>query len=170
MLRAEVAGNTEPGRKVSSFIERGDLVPDALLFDIVTPAVVGAVRETGGYLLDGFPRTLPQALRAAEIGVQLNVAGDAVVYLSAPEDVLVARLLARAEREDRPDDTPEIIRHRLAVYTEQTEPLVKYYLGRGILVEIDADRAEAEVHTTLMERLTAGGARSAAEGAPRNST
>ena len=170
MLRAEVAGNTEPGRKVSSFIERGDLVPDALLFDIVTPAVVGAVRETGGYLLDGFPRTLPQALRAAEIGVQLNVAGDAVVYLSAPEDVLVARLLARAEREDRPDDTPEIIRHRLAVYTEQTEPLVKYYLGRGILVEIAAARAEAEVHTTLMERLTAGGARSAAEGAPRNST
>ena len=157
LLRAEVAGGTALGRKVSSFMQRGDLVADDLLFDILTPAVVGAVRETGGYLLDGFPRTLPQALRAAEIGVQLNVASDTAVYLSAPEEVLVARLLARAQREGRADDTPEVIRHRLSVYTDQTQPLVEYYRGRGILVEVDANRAEPEVHAALMDQLASRG-------------
>jgi adenylate kinase len=92
LLRAEVARGSELGRQVAGYTERGDLVPDELIFSVLVPAVIAAARETGGYVLDGFPRTMPQALRAAEIAAELGIVSDAVIYLSAPEEELVARL------------------------------------------------------------------------------
>jgi adenylate kinase len=154
LLRAEMARGTDLGRRLAEFTSRGDLVPDDLVFDLLTPAVVEAARHTGGYLLDGFPRTMPQALRAAEIGVQLDLVSDAVVYLTAPEDVLVERLLARAAQQGRADDSPAVIRHRLAVFAEATAPLVEYYRGRGILLDVDADRPVAAIRADLWQRLT----------------
>jgi adenylate kinase len=153
LLRAEVADRTELGMRAARFAERGDLVPDELIFEILVPAVVAAMRGTGGYLLDGFPRTMPQALRAAELGVQLGLSSDAVVHLTAPEHVLIERLTIRAGRENRVDDTLEVIKHRLAVFEQQTRPLVEYYRERGILVELDADRPEPEVQAELRSRL-----------------
>jgi len=118
--------------------------------------VVAAARDTGGYILDGFPRTMPQALRAAGLGIELNLVGDAVVYLTAPEQVLIDRMLARAEQEGRADDTPEVIRHRLDVFAAATAPLVDYYQGRGILVMVDANRppevVQADIRGRLVER------------------
>jgi len=73
LLRAEVARASDLGRQVAGYTTRGDLVPDALIFSVLIPAVVAAARETGGYVLDGFPRTMPQALRAAEIAVELGL-------------------------------------------------------------------------------------------------
>jgi adenylate kinase len=153
LLRAEIARGSAIGRTAAAYTERGDLVPDDVLFDILVPVVLDADRATGGYLLDGFPRTMAQALRAAEIGLRHRIGSDAVVYLTAPEPVLVRRLLARAEREGRADDTPEVIRHRIAVFETQTRPLVDYYRGRGLLLEVDADRPEDDVAAELRSRL-----------------
>jgi adenylate kinase len=157
MLRAEVDRGSDLGRQVVAYTDRGDLVPDELIFRILAPAVVAAARDTGGYVLDGFPRTMPQALRAAQFGADLALTSNAVIYLTAPEEELVSRLLDRAQRDGRADDTLSVIRHRLAVFTKETAPLIEYYRGRGILVELSTDRPEAEVQADLLGRLHARG-------------
>lgn len=157
LLRAEIARGSDPGRQLAEYTWRGDLVPDQLVFELLTPAVVAAARETGGYLLDGFPRTLAQAQRAALIGVELDLVTDAVVYLTAPEPVLVERLLARSRIEGRADDTPDVIRHRLGVFACQTEPVVDYYRGRQLLLEVDADRPVDVIRDDLRRRLAERG-------------
>jgi adenylate kinase len=157
LLRAEVARGSGLGQRVAAYTERGDLVPDELIFDILVPAVVAADRETGGYVLDGFPRTMAQALRAAELGDELSLTSDAVVYLTAPEEELVSRILDRSERDGRADDTLEVIRHRLAVFATETAPLVDYYRGRGILLELSTHRPEADVQADLLDWFEARG-------------
>ena len=157
LLRAEVARGSDLGRQVAAYTARGDLVPDELIFSVLAPAVVAAARDTGGYVLDGFPRTMPQALRAAQFGADLALTSNAVIYLTAPEEELVSRLLDRARREGRADDTISVIRHRLAVFEKETAPLVGYYRGRGILLELSTDRPEAEVQADLLARLQARG-------------
>jgi adenylate kinase len=157
LLRAEIARESDLGRQVASYTQRGDLVPDELIFRILAPVVVAAARDTGGYVLDGFPRTMPQALRAAQFGADLALTSNAVIYLTAPEEELVSRLLDRSRREGRADDTLGVIRHRLAVFARETAPLVEYYRSRGILLELSTDRPEAEVQAELQDRLRAGG-------------
>ncbi len=157
LLRAEIARGSGLGRLVAAYTARGDLVPDELIINVLVPAVVAAARDTGGYVLDGFPRTMPQALRAAQIGVELDLTSDAVIYLTAPEEELVTRLLDRARRDGRADDTLGVIRHRLAVFTRETVPLVDYYRGRGILLELSTDRPEADVRADLRDWLEARG-------------
>jgi adenylate kinase len=164
LLRAEVARGSDLGRQVAGYAERGDLVPDELIFSVLVPAVIAAARETGGYVLDGFPRTMPQALRAAEIAAELGIVGDAVIFLSAPEEELVARLLDRAQRDGRPDDTLAVIRHRLAVYASETAPLVDYYRSRGILLELSTDRSEEDVRADLRNWLEVRGLMQPASG------
>jgi adenylate kinase len=157
LLRAEVARGSDLGRQVAGYADRGDLVPDELIFSVLVPAVIAAARETGGYVLDGFPRTMPQALRAAEIAAELGIVSDAVIFLSAPEEELVARLLDRAQRDGRADDTLAVIRHRLAVYASETAPLVDYYRSRGILLELSTDRPEEDVRADLRNWLEVRG-------------
>jgi adenylate kinase len=157
LLRTEVERGSELGRQVAEYTDRGDLVPDELIISVLTPVVVAAARETGGYVLDGFPRTLPQALRAAELGFELGITSDAVIYLTAPEDELVTRLLDRAQLDGRADDTLDVIRHRLAVYAKETAPLVDYYRDRGTLLELSTDRPEEEVRADLRAWLEARG-------------
>jgi adenylate kinase len=155
LIRAEGTRGSALGQQVAAYSTRGDLVPDELIFSILMPAVVAAVADTGGYVLDGFPRTMAQALRSAQLGVELDLASDAVIYLTAPEEELVARLLDRAQREGRVDDTLSVIQHRLAVYATETAPLVDYYRGRGILLELSTDRPEADVRADLRAWLEA---------------
>jgi adenylate kinase len=157
LLRAEVARGSELGSQVAAYTERGDLVPDELIFRILAPAVVAAARHTGGYVLDGFPRTMPQALRAAQFGADLALASNAVIYLTAPAEELVSRLLDRAQRDGRSDDTLDVIRHRLAVFAKETAPLVDYYRDRGILLELSTDRPEAAVQADLLDWLQGRG-------------
>jgi adenylate kinase len=157
LLRAEVARGSELGREVAAYTNRGDLVPDDLIFRILAPVVVAAARDTGGYVLDGFPRTMPQALRAAQFGADLALASNAVIYLTAPEEELVSRLLDRAQRDGRSDDTLGVIRHRLAVFARETAPLVDYYRGRGILLEVSTDRPEEVVQADLLHQLRTRG-------------
>jgi adenylate kinase len=152
LLRAEARSRTPVGREVAAHQKRGDLVPDAVVFDVLTPVVVAAAAR-GGYVLDGFPRTLPQATAAAALGARLGLTLHAVVYLYAPEAVLVRRLLGRAGQGGRSDDTPAVIRHRLDVFTANTSPLIAYYRDRGILLTVDADQPAEAVTTEILTRL-----------------
>jgi adenylate kinase len=168
LLRAEVARGSDLGHQVARYTERGDLVPDELIFRILAPVVVAAARDTGGYVLDGFPRTMQQALRAAQFGADLALTSNAVIYLTAPEEELINRLLDRAQRDGRTDDTLGVIRHRLDVFAAETAPLVDYYRGRGILLELSTDRPEAEVQADLLDWLEAHGLMAPAAGESRH--
>ena len=152
LLRAEARAGTPAGHEVAAYQERGDLVPDRIVFDVLTPVVVAAVAH-GGYILDGFPRTLPQATAAAELGARLGLTLDATIYLHAPEPVLMQRLLARAGQGGRTDDTAEVIRHRLQVFAETTSPLITYYQKRGILLAVDANQPPESVTAEIQARL-----------------
>lgn len=123
------------------------------MLDVLTPAVVAAA-AAGGYILDGFPRTLPQATAAAELAAQLGVTLDAAIYLHAPDEVLTQRLLDRASQSGRSDDEADVIRHRLKVFSETTGPLVPYYTDRRILVAVDADQAPDAVTADIKARLS----------------
>jgi adenylate kinase len=153
LLRAEARAGTPTGREIAAHQQRGDLVPDAIVFDVLTPVVVAAVAR-GGYILDGFPRTLPQATAAADLGARLGLTLHAVVYLYATEAVLMRRLLGRAGQDARSDDTEVVIRHRLDVFTTTTSPLIAYYQDRGILLEVDADQPPEAVTTEILTRLS----------------
>jgi adenylate kinase len=148
VLRAAASDGTPAGHQVAAYQRRGDLVPDQIVFGLLVP-VVAAAAAHGGYILDGFPRTVPQAVTAADIGARLDLTLDATIYLHVPEPVLVQRLLARA----RPDDSPDVIRHRLQVFTDTTSPLIDYYRNRGILVEVDADQPPESITGEIISRL-----------------
>ena len=150
VLRAAAGDGSPAGREVAAHQQRGDLVPDQIVFDLLVP-VVAAAAARGGYILDGFPRTVPQAITAADIGARLDLTLDATIYLHVPEEVLVQRLLARA----RPDDSPDVIRRRLQVFTDTTSPLIEYYRNRGILMEVDADQAPESITDEIVSRLPA---------------
>jgi adenylate kinase len=153
LLRAEAGAGSLLGREIAAYQARGDLVPDRIVLDVLTPAVVEAAAR-GGYVLDGFPRTLPQATAAAELAARLGVELQAAVYLHAPEAVLTRRLLDRAGPGGRADDRSEVIRHRLEVYAEATAPLVAYYTERGILVAVDADQSPDSVTAAIQAGLS----------------
>lgn len=145
LLRAEVEARTPLGEQVSEAMAQGRLVPDELVIDLLRPAIERAA-AAGGFVLDGFPRSLRQAEQARELAQQDGLAADAVIYLDAPRQELVTRLLTRAEKEGRSDDTQAVITERLAVFDEATEPLVDYYRGRGLLHVVDA-RGEPDAVT-----------------------
>jgi adenylate kinase len=123
-----------------------------VVLDVLTPVVVEAA-AAGGYILDGFPRTLPQATAAAELAARLGVSLDAAIYLQAPDEVLTRRLLDRASQGGRADDTADVIRHRLRVYAGTTGPLVPYYEERGILIAVDADQSPEAVYADIRAGL-----------------
>ena len=154
LLRAEAQAGSQLGLEIAAHQARGDLVPDQIVLDLLTPVVVEAAAR-GGYILDGFPRTLPQATAAAELGARLEVTLQAVVYLHAPEEVLTRRLLGRASQSGRADDTADVIRHRLQVFAVTTGPLVPYYTERGILITVDADQRLESVTADIVAGLSA---------------
>ena len=151
-LRAEVERATEIGTRVAGYLDVGELVPDEVVVDLMTP-IVAAAAQAGGYILDGFPRNLAQAHVADEAWERRGIGLEAVVYLEVPEPELRRRLLARAETEARSDDTPEVIDNRLALFAETTFPLVEHYRDRGLLVAIAADQAPDAVTDDVMSRL-----------------
>jgi adenylate kinase len=153
LLRAEARADTPVGREIADYQARGDLVPDQIVLDVLTPVVVEAAAD-GGYILDGFPRNLPQAIAAAELAARLGVTLDAAIYLYAPDEVLTRRLLDRASQGGRADDVAGVIRHRLRVFAETTGPLVPYYTERGILVAVDADQPPDAVTADIEARLS----------------
>lgn len=153
ILRGHVGDGTDLGEQVAGYLAAGSLVPDDLVLAIIGRAVVEAIRS-GGYLLDGFPRTLAQAQRAYELAARDDLTADAVVFLDVPDAVAEQRLSERAATSGRVDDaSPDVIRHRLEVFHAETEPLLEFYRGRGLLVTVDATRAPADVAASVRGAL-----------------
>ena len=153
LLREEVTQRTDIGRIAADYLQQGDLVPDEVVLEMIWARLLEAARH-GGYVLDGFPRTLHQAeeVYARVRGVE-GVALQAVVYLRVSQDELHRRLLARADREGRSDDTESAIAHRFEVFDAQTRPLLSYYTQRGLLVEVDGERPADQVFTDITNAL-----------------
>ena len=151
MLREAVADGSELGNKVQGIMASGALVDDATMADVVRDRL--AKPDAGrGYLLDGYPRTLPQAETLAGILRDAGQELDAVLLVDVPEDELVRRALLRG----RADDKEEVIRERLRVYREKTAPLIGYYRERGLLREIDGNRPIEEVTAQMAGLFGAG--------------
>jgi adenylate kinase len=153
LLRAEAQTGSALGREIAACQASGDLVPDQIVLDVLIPAITAAAARAG-FILDGFPRNLSQAVAAAELATRLGLTLQAAIYLQAPEAVLVERLLNRASQDGRSDDKADVIRHRLQVYAETTGALVPYYAERGILVSVNADQPPDDVTADIQARLS----------------
>ena len=152
ILRAAMAAGTPLGQRVRPIYDSGQLVPDDLMIALIREELESPSAQVG-FVLDGFPRTMPQAealdAMLAEIGRPLSI----VFELQISDDVCIGRLSKRAEEEHRVDDTPEVIARRLRIYHEETEPLVEHYRAQGIVVGIHADGTVNEVFAEIQQAL-----------------
>jgi adenylate kinase len=153
LLRDHVARGTDLGRAVRERLDRGELVPDEVVLDMVRREFVAAKQHGGGYVLDGVPRNMTQARELYAIGRELDMTANVALHLKADDDELVRRLLARAVIEHRSDDTEDVIRKRLALYHDVTAPIVDWYAERGILVSVDAMRPVERVGRQILTAL-----------------
>ncbi len=175
IFREEIARETELGKKVKEYVDRGELVPDDIVIEIIKKRL-SQPDTRNGFILDGFPRTLEQARALDKI-----VVIDAVIYLNVSEEVAVKRLSGRricpvcgrvyniyyepkpkndevcdydgAKLIRRKDDDPEIVRNRYKVFHKTFEPIIKYYRDKGLLIEVDSNRSIKEVMPELEEVL-----------------
>jgi adenylate kinase len=184
MLRAAVAGGTTLGLRAKQFMDAGDLVPDELVIGIVRDRLDAGDIRAQGVLLDGFPRTLPQATALDQAIAELGLSQPTVVNLVVPDEVLLRRLTGRRmcrgcgaiyhiDREkldvgdqcpacggeiyQRSDDQPAAIAERLEAYKAQTTPLIEYYTAQGWLVPVDGVGTPDEVEQRLREALAGRG-------------
>jgi adenylate kinase len=153
LLRREIAADSEIGRKAIAYVRRGDLVPDDLIFQVLAKPLLEATRN-GGYVLDGFPRNLRQAeatYRAAREVPSIEL--QAVVHLDVPLAELTRRLVARGGQGGRIDDAKTVATHRLDVFAAETEPLLEFYRGRGLVLDIDGDQPVDKVFSDIVSDL-----------------
>ena len=145
---------TDLGRELKAVYDRGDLVSDELMIRLIRDRLSRG-DTVGGFVLDGFPRTMPQAEALDELLQELGRKIDAVLDFQVPDhEVLLQRMLRRAAEENRSDDTPEAIRRRLELYERETAPLVDYYRShQANVVGIHADRTVEEVFREIEQAL-----------------
>lgn len=158
MLRAAVRAGTPEGVQAAAYMDQGQLVPDSIILGMVTKRLEAADCRDG-CLLDGFPRTLPQAATLDELLERRAMSLDGVIELAVPRDELVRRMLARK----RADDNPEVFAKRIASFEVQTAPLLDYYQRQGKLASIDGLGTADEI----FERVKAALRRFAQHGARR---
>jgi adenylate kinase len=179
MLREHVRQETELGEQAKRYMDKGELVPDELIVDMVRERLAGSDGEDG-FILDGFPRTVPQAEALRDVLAELDQPLDVVVRMTIGEDEVLRRITGRRVCEDcgqiyhvetdppeqegvcdecggdlsqRDDDTEEIVRERLAAYREQTEEVVSFYEDRGLLRDVDAEGKVDEVTERMFDVL-----------------
>jgi adenylate kinase len=154
MLRAAIANETPLGLQVKPILDRGDLVSDELVVALIRERLSEA-DAAGGFVLDGFPRTLAQAEALDAMLAEIGRGLDAVIVLEVPDEVARERMLERA----RKDDTPDVIENRLRTYHEQTAPLVDWYRARDKVVPVDGTESIEDVWAqiqTALHRFTDG--------------
>ena len=149
LLREHVRDQTALGRTIKSYLDRGDLVPSGVVMDMLRKPVVAAV-EAGGYVLDGFPRTVEQAQASFPTARALGAEVQAAIHLDVPRAELVRRLLARGRGSD---DTEAVIDRRLQVYLDKTVPLLEYYADREWMFAVDGTQAPDAVHEEIVSGL-----------------
>ncbi len=179
ILRAAVDEGTELGRKAKPIMESGGLVPDEIIIGVIAERIASP-EAADGFILDGFPRTIPQAEALGEQLERLERRIFAVLLIDAPDEEVVKRISGRrfsketgqiynvhfdppkregrcevdgSELVQRDDDKPEVVRDRLATYHEQTTPLIEYYDERGLLRRFDGTRSPTEVHDHIRATL-----------------
>jgi adenylate kinase len=156
MLRAAVAAGTPVGIQAREIMARGELVPDSVVVAIIADRIAQPDAKNG-FILDGFPRTVPQADALGKMLEQKGLKLDAVVAITAEEGTLVARVAKRANETGgaRADDNAEVARKRLEVYRELTEPLIAYYKGKGLLKTVDGMAPVDDVTAAILHALGA---------------
>lgn len=152
ILRAEMQAGTELGMRVKDVYDRGDLVSDDLMIELIKTRLDQPDTDAG-FILDGFPRTTVQAEALDRVMADIGRSFNVVFALQIPDEVAFERLRRRAELEGRADDTDDAIRRRLENYHRETEPLIEYYRVRGNLVPIHGDRSENEVFAEIQSAL-----------------
>jgi adenylate kinase len=152
ILRAEMQAGTELGRRVKDVYDRGDLVSDDLVIELIRTRLEQPDTDSG-FILDGFPRTTVQAEALDAMMSEIGRSFSVVFALQIPDEVAFERLRRRAELEGRADDTDEGIQRRLENYHRETEPLIEYYRVRGNLVPIHGDRSENQVFAEIQSAL-----------------
>ncbi|HZP71597.1 MAG TPA: adenylate kinase [Pseudolabrys sp.] len=162
MLRAAVAAGTPIGLRAKSIMDRGELVPDEVVVAIIAERI-DQPDARRGFVLDGFPRTVPQAEALDRLLAERGLKLDAVIELKVDEGILlqriekrVAEMTARGEKV-RADDNPEVLKGRLAAYRAQTAPLAGYYAGKGMLRSVDGMASIAEVAAAIDRHLAEAG-------------
>ena len=153
LLRENILNNTELGKLASNYVKSGELVPDELIIDLMDSYITNIKNKTdiSGIILDGFPRTINQAIALENKIKQLNVSIKAVLNLDISDQKILNRLAGRG----RDDDKPELIKNRLEVYRNQTEPLLEFYNDRSLLDSIDGDQSEEDVSNSIINVLRA---------------
>ena len=152
IFRTNIEEETELGKLAQTFMDQGDFVPDHVTNPMVA-ARLSAPDARRGFVLDGYPRSLEQAHALRDTLAKESMTIDAVLELTAPEDVLVARLAKRASEESRSDDNAAVFKHRLEVYHERTEPLATYYADLDLLEAVDASGTPDEVAEGMLQAL-----------------
>jgi adenylate kinase len=150
ILRTAIAEGTELGEQVAPVLERGDLVPDDLMVELIRERLA----DEDGFVLDGFPRTVPQAEALDAVLDEIGKPLDAVILLEVGDDVALERLLERRAEEGRTDDAPDVIRNRLRLYHGLTEAVVDRYRDSRMLVAVDGERPVEEVAAAIDDALS----------------
>lgn len=148
ILRSAVKNQTPLGVKAKQFMDAGELVPDSLVIDLIRERLKEADAQPG-WILDGFPRNVPQAGFLDELLIDLNQSVETAINLDVPDEIVVDRLVKRGVEEGRSDDNEATIRRRLQVYREQTAPLIAYYDGQHKLKTIDGNQSMETVTAAL---------------------
>jgi adenylate kinase len=152
ILRSEVSQGTPLGLKVKAVMEAGILVSDELLIEIME-SVFRNNNTVGGFVLDGFPRTLKQAQELDLMLTKLGTKVSLVLSLDVDEEELVKRLLVRAQEQGRKDDTEEVIKNRLVQYHQHTKPLIEYYEGKKLLKDVMGVGSKEDIFDRLCKSI-----------------
>jgi adenylate kinase len=149
MLRAEIAAGTDLGKRMSSTMSKGELVPDEVVIEMIA-ARIDKNKGSAGFLYDGFPRTVAQTVSLEKMLNERNMKIDSMLVLEVDHNELVKRLTLRAEQSGRPDDRdPEVIENRINVYKSKTEPIINYCRERGIYQPVDGMGSIDEIFKRL---------------------
>jgi adenylate kinase len=152
VLREAVKTGTELGRQAETYMKKGELVPDDLIVGIIESKVSSGELDKG-FILDGFPRTIPQAESLKEMFYNNGIALDKAVLIKVSDETIIKRIKGRAEQEGRADDTEEVVRNRLDVYRKQTQPIEDFYRRESVLTEVEGEGTPDTVFTNIMEAL-----------------
>ena len=149
ILRKEIEKASELGLKAQTYMNAGNLVPDEVLLEMMQSTLTEL--QDSGLILDGFPRTIPQAIGLSKIFQSLNQAIDNIINIEVDKNVLIRRLVERAKKSGRADDTEEVIVKRQNVYLELTAPLIEFY--KNNIINIDGDGSIDQVTERILKRI-----------------